>query len=137
MNLRRKLATLGTTLAAATGAAVLPAVPAHAAADCWDAGWTYTGTVGGTVSGSWRVHSCNNVPNTSVRSQPSSAYPVTGTMSSNPSWFVCKTDEGGYNGGGPHPYRWLWTQSDTGAWGWMADSAIYSETNPVPDCITG
>ncbi|MFJ1650669.1 hypothetical protein ACIOC2_04465 [Streptomyces sp. NPDC088337] len=54
-------------------------------------------------------------------------------MYSNPSWFVCKFD-GGQNHGGPHPTRWVWTQADNGAWGWMSDNNIASETNPQPTC---
>jgi hypothetical protein len=36
--------------------------------------------------------------------------------------------------GGPHPTRWLRTVADNGAYGWMKDTAIYSETDPVRDC---
>jgi hypothetical protein len=73
---------------------------------------------------------CNNVSGAPVYN---SAYAVVGYMYSNPSWFICRSDFGGYVGG-PHPYRWEYTQADNGAWGWMKDTAIYSETNPLPVC---
>ncbi|GED85236.1 hypothetical protein TNCT6_23210 [Streptomyces sp. 6-11-2] len=44
---------------------------------------------------------------------------VVGRMYSDPSWFVCKSD-GGRNHGGPHPTRWVHTQADNGARGWMS-----------------
>lgn len=58
---------------------------------------------------------------------------VVGYMNSNPSWFVCRSDNGGHVGG-PHPNRWEWTQADNGAWGWMKDTDISSETDPLPVC---
>ncbi|MBK3569948.1 hypothetical protein JHN47_40335 [Streptomyces sp. MBT62] len=73
---------------------------------------------------------CNNVSGAPVYA---SSGAVVGYMYSNPSWFVCRSDNGGYVGG-PHPYRWEWTQADNGAWGWMKDTAIYSETDPLPVC---
>jgi hypothetical protein len=86
-----------------------------AASPCWFA------------SGHWW---CYNVSGAPVYN---SDYSVAGYMYSNPSWFICRSDAGGYVGGS-HPYRWEWTQADNGAWGWMKDSAIYSETNPLPVC---
>ncbi|MFJ6559058.1 hypothetical protein ACIQMV_04160 [Streptomyces sp. NPDC091412] len=56
-----------------------------------------------------------------------------GRMYSDPSWFVCKSD-GGRNHGGPHPTRWVHTQADNGALGWMSGDDIASETNPLPSC---
>ncbi len=35
---------------------------------------------------------------------------------------------------GPHPTRWVYTQADNGARGWMCDNGIASETNPLPSC---
>ncbi|MFI6404759.1 hypothetical protein [Streptomyces sp. NPDC050548] len=74
---------------------------------------------------------CNNVSGAPVYASGTAT--VVGYMYSNPSWFVCRSDNGGYVGG-PHPYRWEWTQADNGAWGWMKDTAIYSETDPLPVC---
>ncbi|MET8082099.1 hypothetical protein [Streptomyces sp. NPDC005303] len=73
---------------------------------------------------------CNNVSGAPVYA---SSGAVVGYMYSNPSWFVCRSDNGGYVGG-PHPNRWEWTQADNGNWGWMKDTAIYSETDPLPVC---
>ncbi|MET9900413.1 hypothetical protein [Streptomyces sp. NPDC006446] len=36
--------------------------------------------------------------------------------------------------GGPHPTRWLMTKADNGQLGFMKDTAISSETDPVRDC---
>jgi hypothetical protein len=36
--------------------------------------------------------------------------------------------------GGPHPTRWEFTVADNGEYGWMKDTAISSETNPLPNC---
>ncbi|MFJ2716918.1 hypothetical protein [Streptomyces sp. NPDC087437] len=54
-------------------------------------------------------------------------------MYSDPSWFVCKSD-GGRNHGGAHPTRWVHTQADNGARGWMSGNDIAPETNPLPSC---
>ena len=56
-------------------------------------------------------------------------------LRTNPSWFVCRA-EAGFSGGGPHPTRWEWTQGDdAGAWGWVRDIDIASETNPMAACV--
>ncbi|MGH3867606.1 MAG: hypothetical protein ACRDQ4_16005 [Pseudonocardiaceae bacterium] len=39
-----------------------------------------------------------------------------------------------YHGVGDNPWRWLWTQGDSGHWGWVKDSDILSDTDPVPVC---
>ncbi|MCU7730851.1 hypothetical protein ODJ79_44660 [Actinoplanes sp. KI2] len=86
------------------------------------------------ASGCWYSSShwwCNNISGAPVYASGTSN--VIGYMYSNPSWFICRSDSGGYVGG-PHPYRWEWTEADNGAWGWMKDTAIYSETNPLPVC---
>ncbi|MGK5548152.1 hypothetical protein ACSNOH_25980 [Streptomyces sp. URMC 127] len=75
---------------------------------------------------------CNNRVGAPVY-QAGSEQVVAGYMYSNPSWFVCRT-EGGAHSGGPHPTRHIWTQADNGAWGWMHDDQISSETNPLPTC---
>ncbi|MFF1701830.1 hypothetical protein [Streptomyces sp. NPDC058252] len=76
---------------------------------------------------------CNNVVGATVYATPDTSHPV-GKMYSNPSWFECRTDYGAYVGG-PHPNRWEWTEADNGQWGYMKDTDIYSETNPLPDSI--
>ncbi|WP_329459756.1 hypothetical protein [Streptomyces sp. NBC_01497] len=73
---------------------------------------------------------CHNVVGATVYAAPDTSRPV-GTMNTNPSWFECRTDNGAYVGG-PHPYRWLWTEADNGEWGYMKDTDISSETDPLP-----
>ncbi|MFI6056390.1 hypothetical protein ACIBCO_40845 [Streptomyces violascens] len=88
------------------------------------------------AAGCWYASShwwCNNVSGAGVYINNNGQAQYVGTMYSNPSWFTCRSDAGGYVGG-PHPYRWEWTQADNGAWGWMKDTDIYSETNPLPVC---
>ena len=58
---------------------------------------------------------------------------VVGTMNTNPSWFFCKMDNQAWVGG-PHPNRWIKTVADNGKLGWMKDTAIFSETDPLRDC---
>ena len=96
---------------------------AAAAAPCWSSGgrWWCNNVSGAPVYG---YSTANGSPKPDV---------IVGYMYSNPSWFNCRRDNGPYVGG-PHPYRWLWTTADNSAWGWMKDTAIYSETNPVSPC---
>ncbi|MET7826927.1 hypothetical protein ABZT23_19840 [Streptomyces sp. NPDC005386] len=42
-------------------------------------------------------------------------------------------------GCGPHPNRWIYTLADTphlghGGWGFVKDSDVIDETNPLPRC---
>ncbi|QFQ98888.1 hypothetical protein F9278_25100 [Streptomyces phaeolivaceus] len=115
MRIARRIGTLLATTALATGAGLLTAPTASAANPCWQSG------------GNWW---CDNVPGAAVYKNPYT-FEVVGHMYSNPSWFKCRYDFGG-NVGGPHPNRWIWTQADNGAWGWMKDTDIYSETDPLP-----
>jgi hypothetical protein len=55
-----------------------------------------------------------------------------GYMYSTTSWFSFRC-EGGHSNNGPHPNRWEYTQADNGAWGWMSDGDISSETNSLPN----
>lgn len=57
---------------------------------------------------------------------------VVGYMYSTTSWFNYRC-EGGKSNNGPHPNRWEYTQADNGAWGYMSDGDIASETNPLPN----
>lgn len=98
------------------GSANVPADRTLAAGPCW-----YSG-------GHWW---CNNIVGAPMFN---TAWQVVDYMYSNPSWFVCRA-EGGRNNNGPHPNRWVLTQGDAyGAWGWMRDGDIYSETDPLPTC---
>ncbi|MER5887872.1 hypothetical protein ABT160_28985 [Streptomyces sp. NPDC001941] len=99
----------------AVGAAV-PASLSAKAAGCWYSGSHW-----------W----CNNRVGAAVYKP--GVLEVVGRMYSNPSWFTCRSDNGGHVGG-PHPNRWEWTQADNGAWGWMKDTDISSETDPLPVC---
>ncbi|MFF4189218.1 hypothetical protein ACFYZ9_39120 [Streptomyces sp. NPDC001691] len=88
------------------------------------------------AGGCWYASShwwCNNASGAGVYINNNGQAQYVGTMYSNPSWFTCRSDDGGYVGG-PHPYRWEWTQADNGAWGWMKDTDISSETDPLPVC---
>src|SRR4051794_15701551 len=85
---------------------------AHAATNC---------THGGNGRQDWST--CHNLVGTNVYGgvgpSPKTdgiVYPnqVVGHLYSNPSWFECRIDNGPWNGGGPHPYRWLYTESDDG-----------------------
>ncbi|MQA96636.1 MAG: hypothetical protein GEV11_19050 [Streptosporangiales bacterium] len=56
-------------------------------------------------------------------------------LRTNPSWFNCRKEGQSTGGGGPHPNRWVWTQGDDfGRWGWVKDSDIADETNPIRVC---
>lgn len=122
------LLSLGTAAAAVLMNA--SAAPAHAASTCWDAHFTWEGR---------EAYYCYNVSPTPVYGDVSLNAAQVGTLLSDPSWFLCKYDGGGFNGetSGPHPYRWLQTIADSpsGQWGWVPDKKIYSETNPVPNCF--
>jgi hypothetical protein len=73
---------------------------------------------------------CNNVAGAPIYD---SNYNVVGHVETNPSIFVCRAEGGDH--GGTHPTRWEYTQADdTGAWGWMSDNDISSETDPLPVC---
>lgn len=88
----------------------------------------------GTANACWSDGKwwCNNVAGAPIYASGSTT--VVGHVETNPSVFVCRSDNGG-NHGGPHPTRWEWTQADdTGAWGWMNDNDISSETDPLPVC---
>ncbi|GHH36442.1 hypothetical protein [Streptomyces candidus] len=89
----------------------------QAAAPCWHS------------SGKWW---CNNKRGAAVWAADSVT--IVGYMHSNPSWFTCRLDADPTGGGGPHPNRWLLTKADNGRVGWMKDSDVYSETDPVRPC---
>ncbi|MGQ4390243.1 hypothetical protein [Streptomyces sp. SAS_270] len=127
MRMKKSLAVLFSAAALAVGLATTAAAPASAASGCWYSGshWWCNNTSGAAVYG--YKDQARNYPDSSR---------VVGRMYSNPSWFQCR-----YDGslpdeyvGGPHPYRWVWTEADNGAYGWMKDTAISSETNTLPAC---
>jgi hypothetical protein len=77
---------------------------------------------------------CNNVYGADVNALLwDGTYWWVGDMWSTTSWFICRDDTGPYVGG-PNPYRWVYTQADNGAWGYMKDTAIYSDTDTLPIC---
>jgi hypothetical protein len=76
---------------------------------------------------------CNNRVAPVFR-DPNASSPRVDTLRTNPSVFKCRI-EGGASGGGPHPTRWERTQGDdNGAFGYVKDSDISSETNILPTC---
>ena len=77
---------------------------------------------------------CDNVAGALVYSGPDFSAGSVGVMNTTHSWFACKTDSGARNGGSVHPSRWLWTQGDNDAWGWMSDRDVVSQTDSVPNC---
>ncbi|MFB7326641.1 MULTISPECIES: hypothetical protein [unclassified Streptomyces] len=115
--IRKALAAGAATVTAGAALALGMAGNAQAASPCWKSG------------SAWY---CNNASGAKVYKSTNTGS-VVGRMYSNPSWFVCKFD-GGQNHGGPHPTRWVYTQADNGARGWMSDNDITSETNPLPSC---
>lgn len=123
--MRTKVVSILAVVVLACGAGVAVAGPASAASDCWPGGgnrWWCENVPGAPVYG-W-------IGNNNIYPDPDR---VVGYMYSNPSWFYCKMDGQAWVGG-PHPTRWLMTVADNGELGFMKDTAIYSETNPLPDC---
>ncbi|MFJ2163638.1 hypothetical protein [Streptomyces sp. NPDC087856] len=122
---RRAGALLAAT-ALTVGVAVATAPSAAAASPCWS----------GDANKWW----CNNVSGAPVYGTvgDNHLYPdpnvVVGYMYSNPSWFYCKEDNQAWVGG-PHSTRWEMTVADNGRLGFMKDTAIASETNPLPNCF--
>jgi hypothetical protein len=129
MGVLNRISALSATMAVSAALAVVPAAHASAASNCWDGGFKVSDPGGGVYEAYW----CHNV-NTAAYI-PASYDDSVGSLDSNPSWFACKTDSGAWNGeGSPHPYRWVWTEADDGEWGWVPDSDIIDETNPIPYC---
>ncbi|WP_280709658.1 hypothetical protein [Kitasatospora sp. GP30] len=120
--------TLGGGVAAAVltaGLGVVIAPSAVAASNCWPGEsnrWYCNNVSGAPVYGTIGDNHLYPDPNT-----------VVGHMNSNPSWFYCKLDGQAWVGG-PHPTRWLMTVADNGRLGFMKDTDISSETDPVPYC---
>ena len=121
----RKIGTLLAATALTAGLGVATAPSAAAASPCWTNG-----------DNKWW---CNNVSGAPVygwvgdNHQYPDPHTVVGYMYSNPSWFWCKEDNQAWVGG-PHSTRWEMTVADNGQLGFMKDTAISSETDPVPDC---
>lgn len=124
--MRGRLGAVLATVALTAGIGAVAAPSANAAPGCW------------TNDGGTRWY-CNNVPGAPVYGiiGNNHSYPdpsvVVGYMNSNPSWFYCKLDGQAWVGG-PHPTRWLMTVADNGRLGFMKDTAISSETDPVRNC---
>ncbi|WP_433544454.1 hypothetical protein ACQPZG_04550 (plasmid) [Streptomyces sp. CA-294286] len=126
MRMRRRLGAVLAAAALTVGIGVVAAPAAQAAPGCWtnDGGikWYCNNVSGAPVYGT--------VGNNHLYPDPTK---VVGYMYSNPSWFYCKLDGQAWVGG-PHPTRWLMTVADNGKLGFMKDTAIYSETDPVRNC---
>lgn len=105
-----------------TSAAVAQ-TPASAAASTCD---------GDALSGHWW---CTNKPGIRVQW----AGQTVGYLNSGRNWFTCRYEGDPTGGGGPHPNRWIYTLADTphlghGGWGFVKDSDVIDETNPLPRC---
>ncbi|HWC82154.1 MAG TPA: hypothetical protein VG756_19560 [Pseudonocardiaceae bacterium] len=129
---------IGMLTPAAANAITPPAPPTPptrvAAPACWDAHFTRTDPTGRT----YEAYECVNQSPTDVYS--SAGYSGNyGTLQHSPSWFACRTDNQPNGENGPHKNRWLYTQADSPGsyWGFVPDTHIFSETDPVPDCDFG
>jgi hypothetical protein len=131
MSLRKKLGAVAITGAAAAAMIVIPATAANAASPCRDAGFTRTTPWGYTKE----VFFCRNVAPQPVYAGDRTTSPRVGTLTSSTSWFICVSDIGENNGSRPHPNRWLYTLADTpsGAWGYVPDKLVISETDSIPN----
>ncbi len=130
MRIPRKAAALGLAVVASAAIATVPATSASAASStCWDAGFRQQNGGGGTQEAFY----CYNVAGTPVYAHTTAGEQPIGTLYTGTNWFVCSLDYGDYVGG-PHPYRWLYTEADNGVWGWVRDTDIYSETDPIAAC---
>ncbi|MFF4509301.1 hypothetical protein [Streptomyces sp. NPDC001401] len=120
----RKIGTLLAATALTAGIAVATAPSAAAASSCWYSNtyWWCNNVSGAPVYGTVGNNHLYPDPNT-----------IVGYMYSNPSYFYCKEDDQAWVGG-PHPTRWEMTVADNGQLGFMKDTAIYSETDPLPNC---
>ncbi|MEU0028336.1 hypothetical protein [Streptomyces sp. NPDC006335] len=84
------------------------------------------------LSGHWW---CRNKPGIRVQW----AGQTVGYLRETTNWFTCRYEGDPTGGGGPHPNRRLYTLADTphyshGGWGFVKDSDVYDETNPLPRC---
>jgi hypothetical protein len=122
----RRVGALLAATALTMGVAVATAPSAAAASPCWNDGstkWWCNNVSGARVYGTVGDNHIYPDPNT-----------VVGYMYSNPSWFYCKEDDQAWVGG-PHSTRWEMTVADNGRLGFMKDTAISSETDPLPNCF--
>jgi hypothetical protein len=119
--MKRKLLGIAMTISCTLASALVAATPASAAAGCWHSNsrwWCQNRYGAGVYDLSW----------------DGTTYLV-GHMYSTTSWFDCRDETTPAWVGGPHPYRWVFTKADNGEVGWMKDSDIISETNPLPVCM--
>lgn len=104
---------------------------------CWDSGHTAS-----PPYQSWEAYNCHNIAPASIYSSTSGDLDgmpdpntVVNTMRSNPSWFVCKIDDGPLNGDSLYPARWEWTLGDDNTnWGWFNDINIFEDASNLPTC---
>ncbi|MET8035492.1 MULTISPECIES: hypothetical protein [unclassified Streptomyces] len=87
---------------------------------------------GDALNGHWW---CENKPGIRVQW----AGQTVGYLNSDTNWFTCRYEGDPTGGGGPHPNRWIYTLADTphlghGGWGFVKDSDVIDETNPLPRC---
>jgi hypothetical protein len=80
-----------------------------------------------TVENDWY---CNNRPGIAVTYD----YKIVGYLDTGRNAFVCRFDSGDWHGG-PHPYRWIYTEADhTGKYGFVSDNDIYDNTDVLRSC---
>jgi hypothetical protein len=119
MKLRHALTTAVLSAALTAGTGLLPPAASAATACVHDNSTGHT----------W----CHNVYAAPVFDGNTNGSRIIGYMYTTYSWFGCRTDDGSWIGG-PHPYRWIYTEADNGQWGMMRDTDIYDETDTVPYC---
>jgi hypothetical protein len=111
-------------LAVGAGVGLVSSAPAQAAVPC---------VPNGVVISDTPQFNCQNVYGARVYAQPAIGTYIDHLYTTT-SWFECRT-EGGPNGEtSPHPTRWLLTKGDGGKLGYVRDTDVYSETNPLYPC---
>jgi hypothetical protein len=134
----KRAVTWGMSTALAMTCMIGTAGSSEAASECWLDQITYKLGPYGESGGFYIPMRCNNRVGVPMYSIPDSGGTNVDTLWTNPSWFICYTDDGGPNGEGrkgPHPNRWIYTQGDDhGNLGWVSDRDISSETNSLMEC---
>lgn len=129
--MKNRAAALGAVALLSAAAVVLPAGTADAATACTSAGFKKTGPNGVSHT----AYYCQNRADTDVWSAPWMVESPVGVLYTTTNWFICKSDsKNNEMNDGPHPYRWEYTVADNGQRGWVIDTDIASETNPLANC---
>jgi len=105
----------------------------------------FVGTMTTSASASYHTPTCYNAQGTNhymcsnvAGAEVEWAGRPAGYLLSDFNWFLCRYEGDPTGGGGPHPNRWIYTLADmnlsNGGYGFVKDSDIYSETDPLPKC---